>query len=49
MLQHENCEEIFPGIESTTALEAVYEKVKVLWGEEYKYNIETYGIVAIYI
>ena len=49
MLENENHEEIFPGIGSKEALEQVYEEVKEKWGKEYKYNLETYGIVAIYI
>jgi ASC-1-like (ASCH) protein len=49
MLENENYEDIFPGIGSKENLEKVYQEVKEKWGKEYKYNLETYGIVAIYI
>ncbi len=49
MLQQEDYENIFPGIGSKESLLSVYEEVKEKWGPEYKYNLEHYGIVAIYI
>lgn len=48
MLQNEDYESIFPGIGSKERLLAVFEEVKQKWGSSYQYNLEHYGIVAIY-
>ncbi len=47
MVKNEDVEKILPGIGTKENMLANYEILKNKWGEKYKYELETYGIVAM--
>lgn len=47
MVKKEDVENIFPRIGTNENYLKVIEEVKKKWGKKYKYELETYGIVAI--
>ena len=47
MVNNEDPNAIFPGVETSEALLKIYEEVKFKWGSDYKYRVEHYGIAAI--
>lgn len=48
MAETEDVEKIFPGIKKPEYLINLYEELKDKWGEEYRYNLERFGIVAMH-
>ena len=47
MVKNEDIEKISPGVGSKDNLIKIYEDAKNKWSKKYKYELETYGIVAI--